>query len=97
MPESIIINTGRPTRAPQVLDAPATPVLAILGGAKVSDKIQLILNMIDKVDKMIIGGGMACTARASRSEARSAAIACARASAWSLSALALFAPASASS
>ena len=63
MPESIIINTGRPTRAPQVLDAPATPVLAILGGAKVSDKIQLILNMIDKVDKMIIGGGMACTER----------------------------------
>ena len=37
------------------------PVLAILGGAKVSDKIQLIKNMIAKVDGMIIGGGMAYT------------------------------------
>jgi len=45
----------------KVLDAPAKPVLAILGGAKVSDKIQLIMNMIDKVDSMIIGGGMAFT------------------------------------
>merc|ERR1719201_2625881 len=45
----------------KVLDSPAKPVLAILGGAKVSDKIQLIMNMIDKVDKMIIGGGMAYT------------------------------------
>jgi len=45
----------------KVLDAPAKPVLAILGGAKVSDKILLIENMIDKVDKMIIGGGMAFT------------------------------------
>merc|ERR1712203_34870 len=45
----------------KVLDNPAKPVLAILGGAKVSDKIQLIMNMPDKVDKMIIGGGMAYT------------------------------------
>jgi len=45
----------------QVLDSPAKPVLAILGGAKVSDKIQLIKNMIDKVDKIIVGGGMAYT------------------------------------
>jgi len=45
----------------KVLDKPATPVLAILGGAKVSDKIQLIMNMLDKVNKMIIGGGMAFT------------------------------------
>jgi len=45
----------------KVLDSPATPVLAILGGAKVSDKIQLIMNMLDKVNKMIIGGGMAFT------------------------------------
>ena len=44
-----------------VLDTPAKPVLAILGGAKVSDKILLIKNMIDKVDKLIIGGGMAYT------------------------------------
>merc|ERR1712187_993424 len=45
----------------KVLDNPATPVLAILGGAKVSDKIQLIMNMLDKVNKIIIGGGMAYT------------------------------------
>jgi len=45
----------------KVLDSPAQPVLAILGGAKVSDKIQLIMNMLDKVDKIIIGGGMAYT------------------------------------
>jgi len=45
----------------KVLDTPAKPVLAILGGAKVSDKIQLIKNMLDKVDIMIVGGGMAFT------------------------------------
>merc|ERR1719265_1631182 len=45
----------------KVLDNPAKPVLAILGGAKVTDKIQLINNLLDKVDKMIIGGGMAFT------------------------------------
>lgn len=45
----------------KVLDTPQRPVLAILGGAKVSDKIQLIKNLLDKVDKMIIGGGMAFT------------------------------------
>jgi len=45
----------------KVLDAPTKPVLAILGGAKVSDKIQLIMNMLDKVDKIIVGGGMAYT------------------------------------
>merc|ERR1711953_1488464 len=45
----------------KVLANPAAPVLAILGGAKVSDKIQLINNLLDKVDKMIIGGGMAYT------------------------------------
>mmetsp|Transcript_8825 Transcript_8825/g.16106 ORF Transcript_8825/g.16106 Transcript_8825/m.16106 type:complete len:867 (+) Transcript_8825:38-2638(+) len=45
----------------KVLDAPVKPVTAILGGAKVTDKIQLIKNMLDKVDAMIIGGGMAFT------------------------------------
>merc|ERR1711920_214904 len=45
----------------KVLDSPARPLLAILGGAKVSDKIQLIKNLLDKVDIMIIGGGMAFT------------------------------------
>eukprot|EP01130_Rhizamoeba_saxonica_P006488 TRINITY_DN2581_c0_g1_i1.p1 TRINITY_DN2581_c0_g1~~TRINITY_DN2581_c0_g1_i1.p1 ORF type:complete len:349 (-),score=106.00 TRINITY_DN2581_c0_g1_i1:394-1440(-) len=45
----------------KVLESPELPVLAILGGAKVSDKIQLILNMLDKVNEVIIGGGMAYT------------------------------------
>jgi len=45
----------------KVLETPATPVLAILGGAKVSDKIQLIMNMLDKVNMIIVGGGMAYT------------------------------------
>jgi len=45
----------------KVLNEPARPVLAILGGAKVSDKIQLIMNLLDKVNMMIIGGGMAYT------------------------------------
>jgi phosphoglycerate kinase len=45
----------------EVLDTPARPVLAIFGGAKVSDKIQLVLDMFDKVNKIIIGGGMAYT------------------------------------
>ncbi|CAB3407019.1 unnamed protein product [Caenorhabditis bovis] len=45
----------------KALDNPTRPFLAILGGAKVADKIQLIKNMLDKVDEMIIGGGMAYT------------------------------------
>jgi phosphoglycerate kinase len=45
----------------KALDDPERPFLSILGGAKVSDKILLIDNMIDKVDEMIIGGGMAYT------------------------------------
>lgn len=47
----------------KALDNPEHPYLAILGGAKVADKIQLIENMLDKVDEMIIGGGMAFTFR----------------------------------
>ncbi|MFM2091339.1 MAG: hypothetical protein RLZZ127_1828, partial [Planctomycetota bacterium] len=45
----------------QVLDQPKRPLLAILGGAKVADKIQLINNLLDKADEIIIGGGMAYT------------------------------------
>lgn len=43
------------------LESPKKPFLAILGGAKVQDKIQLIENLLDKVNEMIIGGGMAFT------------------------------------
>lgn len=45
----------------KALDNPEKPFLAILGGAKVADKIQLINNLLDKVNEMIIGGGMAYT------------------------------------
>ncbi|MBA3684762.1 MAG: phosphoglycerate kinase [Planctomycetes bacterium] len=45
----------------QILDRPKRPLLAILGGAKVADKIQLISALIDKADELIIGGGMAYT------------------------------------
>lgn len=45
----------------KALESPDRPFLAILGGAKVSDKIQLIDNMLDKVNMLIIGGGMAFT------------------------------------
>ncbi|KAG7193865.1 phosphoglycerate kinase [Scheffersomyces spartinae] len=45
----------------KALENPVRPFLAILGGAKVSDKIQLIDNLLDKVDILIVGGGMAFT------------------------------------
>lgn len=45
----------------KTLENPQRPFVAIIGGAKVSDKIGVISNMIDKVDTIIIGGGMAHT------------------------------------
>jgi len=45
----------------KALENPSRPFLAIMGGAKVTDKIKLINNMLDKVDEMIIAGGMAFT------------------------------------
>ena len=45
----------------KALENPTRPFLAILGGAKVADKIQLIDNLLDKVNSIIIGGGMAFT------------------------------------
>lgn len=44
-----------------VLENPKRPLLAILGGAKISDKIPLINNLLDKVNDIIVGGGMAFT------------------------------------
>ena len=45
----------------QALENPKRPLLVILGGAKVSDKIKLIENILDVADEVIIGGGMAFT------------------------------------
>ncbi len=45
----------------KVLESPNKPLTVVMGGAKVKDKIQLIYNMLDIVDEMIIGGGMAFT------------------------------------
>jgi phosphoglycerate kinase len=44
-----------------LLEAPARPFAAILGGAKVSDKIKVIDNLLNKVDLLVLGGGMANT------------------------------------
>ncbi len=45
----------------KVMENPKKPFTAIMGGAKISDKILLIENLLDKVDNLIIGGGMAYT------------------------------------
>lgn len=45
----------------EVMENPASPFVAIMGGAKVSDKIDVIKNLISKVDKLIVAGGIANT------------------------------------
>jgi phosphoglycerate kinase len=72
-PHSSIIGINHPQRLAghimnkemsyygKVLSDPNRPFLAIIGGAKVSDKILVLENMLDLVDELIIGGGMAYT------------------------------------
>jgi phosphoglycerate kinase len=45
----------------KVVEHPEPPVVAVLGGAKVSDKIPLIANLLEKVSSLLLGGGMAYT------------------------------------
>jgi phosphoglycerate kinase len=45
----------------KALEAPTKPVIAVIGGAKVSTKIDLLKNLVSKVDALVIGGGMANT------------------------------------
>lgn len=45
----------------KVTNSPDRPLVAVMGGAKVSDKIQVIENLLEKVDSLLIGGGMAFT------------------------------------
>src|SRR5918911_1322578 len=49
------------THLSKVTEHPEQPLVAILGGAKVSDKIPLITNLLEKVSRLLIGGGMAPT------------------------------------
>ena len=45
----------------KILESPERPLTVVMGGAKVADKIQLIMKLLELVDEMIIGGGMAFT------------------------------------
>jgi len=55
------LMAGELANAEKVLNGAEKPFTAIMGGAKVSDKIELIERLLDKVDNLIIGGGMAYT------------------------------------
>ena len=45
----------------RILESPERPLVAVLGGAKVSDKVALVESLLDRVDALVIGGGMAFT------------------------------------
>jgi phosphoglycerate kinase len=53
--EKEVENLGR------ILENPAQPFAALLGGAKISDKVSMLENIMDKVDYVMVGGGMAAT------------------------------------
>lgn len=55
------LMAGELANAEKILNGAAKPFTAVMGGSKVSDKIQLIEKLLDKVDNLIIGGGMAYT------------------------------------
>ncbi len=59
--EKELKNLGR------ILKNPARPFAALLGGAKISDKVSMLENMMDKVDYVMVGGGMAATFLQARS------------------------------
>ena len=56
-----LLLQGEIDNAQRVLDKPERPFTAIMGGAKISDKIDIIERLLDKVDNLLIGGGMAYT------------------------------------
>ena len=62
LPNAVVFLMGKEINGiKSVIDNPERPLLAILGGAKVSDKISLINNLVDKCNTVLIGGGMAYT------------------------------------
>jgi phosphoglycerate kinase len=56
-----LVMAGELSNAKKVLENPTKPFTAIMGGAKISDKILIIEKLLDKVNHLIIGGGMAYT------------------------------------
>jgi len=56
-----LLMNAEVSNAEKIMQGAAKPFTAILGGAKVSDKIEIIENLLDKADNIIIGGGMSYT------------------------------------
>ena len=61
LPSAVGFLIEKEINALKELDKPAHPFIVVLGGAKVSDKIGVIENLVTKADKILIGGGMAFT------------------------------------